>query len=194
MSLIQIGLASLSGFPILATLLLAYQLMRNGQGVLGKPTIASWPFYLTKLITGILIGCLFLASIQPSFFLYFPWLIQSEIPEVQKLLSMVSLLGGNLLLIPAYYSLSIFTRVGLPTKQHALQTDGIYKWSRNPMYTSFFFFHTACFLLVPSMLVAALIVFNLVTHHFIILNEERYLKETFGSDYLDYKKNTARYL
>ena len=104
------------------------------------------------------------------------------------------LLGANLLVIPAYYSMSIFTRVGLPTGKHALQTNGVYQISRNPMYTSFFFFHIACFLLVPSLLLVPFMAFNLVTHHLIILKEEKFLANTFQEEYLDYKKGTARYL
>ena len=194
MSLIQTGLIFLGSLPLVATALLAYQLMRNGQGALGKPTIKGWLFYPSKFIVALLLSFLFLACIFPAFFVHFPWLLQQEIPDVQKLLGLVFLLAGNLLLIPAYFSLSIFTRVGLPKGPHALQTKGIYKISRNPMYTSFFFFHTACFLLIPSLLVAGLIAFNLITHHVIILNEEKFLNSTFNGEYLSYRKTTARYL
>lgn len=194
MTLLQVGLMFLSGLPILSTALLAYQLLRNGQGAFGTPTISPWLFYPAKFLVGCLMVALFWASLQPEFFLNFPMLLQQEIPEVQKLLSLVFILAGNLLLVPAYYSMSIFTRVGLPTTDHALQTNGIYRISRNPMYTSFFFFFTACFLLVPSVFMAVVILFCLVTHHFIILNEEKFLLKAFGNEYADYKKNTSRYL
>lgn len=194
MSLLQISLISLSGFPIVATLLLGYQLMRVGNGGLGKPTIVPWLFYPAKLIIGLVIGILFIATIEPDLFLHFPWPIQQEVPEVQKLMALIFLLGANLLLIPAYYSMSIFTRVGLPTGKHALQTSGVYQITRNPMYTSFFFFHAACFLLVPSLFLFPFIAFNLIAHHFIILNEEKFLTTTFQEEYTSYKKGTARYL
>lgn len=194
MTLLQIGLIILSGLPILSTALLAYQLLRNGQGAFGTPTILPWLFYPAKLLTGLLMVLLFWVSLRADFFLYFPRLIQTEILEVQKLLALIFVLAGNLLLIPAYYSMSIFTRVGLPTKDHALQTKGIYRISRNPMYTSFFFFFTACFLLIPSVLIAIIGLFCLVTHHFIILNEEKFLLKAFGTDYAEYRKNTSRYL
>ena len=194
MSLIQTGLIVFSGIPILATAFLGYQLMRNGQGAMGQPSIPAGLFYPTKAIIGLIFASLFISSIKPDFFLFFPWLIQNEIPEIQKLLSIIFLLGGNLLLIPAYYSLSIFTRVGLPTTEHALQTSGVYQISRNPMYASFFFFNTACFLLIPSLSLAIFMLFNLIAHHFIILNEEKFLTNTFKDQYLLYKKDTARYL
>ncbi len=194
MTPLQVGLILLSGLPILSTAALAYQLLRNGQGALGTPTISPWLFYPAKLLTGFLMVALFWASLQPDFFVHFPRPIQLQMPEMQKLLSLVFILAGNLLLIPAYYSMSIFTRVGLPTKDHALQTKGIYRISRNPMYTSFLFYFAACFLLVPSVFMAVVILFCLVTHHFIILNEEKFLLKAFGNAYADYKKNTSRYL
>lgn len=194
MSLIQIGLIIFGGIPILGTIMLAYQLMRNGQGAIGKPTIQPFIFYSVKLSIVVLMSILFLACYKSQVFLLFPMLIQNEIPEVQKLLSLVLLLGGNLLLLPAYVSLSIFTRVGLPTGKHALETKGIYRISRNPMYTSFFFYSISCFLLVPSLLVAVIILFITITHHFIILKEEQFLVGLFSKQYLDYKSNTARYL
>ena len=194
MPLIQPGLIFLSGLPVLATLLLGYQLLRNGQGALGKPSISAVFFYAAKGVTGLAFACLFAAAADTAFFSLFPWLIQNEIPEVQKLMALVFLLGGNLLLIPGYYSLSIFTRVGIPTGPHTLLTTGIYRISRNPMYSSFIFFFTACFLLIPSLLLAAFLLFTLIAHHFIILKEEKYLSTTFKDQYLSYQKNTARYL
>lgn len=194
MQLLQAGLISLSFLPLISTLLLGYQLLRNGQGAWGKPTINKWVFFATKLAITLLLAGPAVASVFPNFFSYLPILIQSEIPDVQKLLALIFLLAGNLLLIPAYYTMSIFTRVGLPTRQHALQTSGVYKISRNPMYASFIFFNTACFLLIPCLPIAALIIFSLLAHHIIILREEQFLTSTFQQDYLDYKNQTARYL
>jgi len=194
MKLMQALLIILSGFPVLSTSLLGYQLLRNGQGAMGTPTIVPWLFFLVKLIVGLLFAILFAAAIKRDFFLWLPWLIQNEIPFVQKLMSVIFLIAGNLFLVPAYYTLSIFTRVGLPESPHIIKTDGIYRVSRNPMYVSFWFFFVACFLLAPSLLVALLIIFCLTVHHFVILNEEKFLKSSFGDQYLSYKGRVPRYL
>ncbi len=194
MDLMHLGLVILGLTPLIATLLLGYQTMRAGNGVMGKPSISAPLFYLNKLLVGLLFTILGIACVFPAFFLYLPFLIQDSVAEVQKLLALIFLLAGNLLMLPAYYSMSIFTRVGLPVGEHALVTDGVYKISRNPMYTSFIFFFAACFLLVPSLLLGALIIFNLVMHHLIILKEEKFLTGYFGKEYLDYKSSVARYL
>ncbi|WP_423126798.1 methyltransferase family protein [Gaoshiqia sp. Z1-71] len=194
MSLIQSALIVSCCLPAVATFLLGYQLLRNGQGIFGRPTIAPLLFYPVKLIIVVVMTSLPAAAFFPDFFLYFPWLIQTEIPDVQKLMAVIFLTGGNLLLIPAYYSMSIFTRVGLPVSPHALQTKGVFRISRNPMYASFIFFQAACFLLIPSLLLLALMTCNQLVHHVIILKEEKFLEDQFHEEYLLYKKDTARYL
>jgi protein-S-isoprenylcysteine O-methyltransferase Ste14 len=194
MQLIQFGLIVLSLIPTVTTLLLGYQIMRAGFSVKGKPTINGFLFYFAKATVGLVFALLIAASFMPVFFLKLPWLIQDDIVAVQKLMSLVFLLAGNLLLLPAYYTMSIFTRIGLPTNEHVLQTGGVYRISRNPMYTSFFFFFGACFLLTPSVLLGILMLLTLALHHRIIKKEEDYLASAFGEVYLKYKKSVARYL
>ncbi len=194
MNLMRFALAFTGSLPVISVLLLGYQLFRNGQGIMGKPSVTPWLFILSKLTVAVLFAVLMAACISPGFFLKIPWLIQTEIPAVQQLMALIFLLAGNLFLIPAFYTLSIFTRAGLPTSPHVLRTDGVYRISRNPMYVSFWFFFVACFLLVPSLLLALLIFFCLIVHHFIILNEEKFLENSFGDQYLSYKSQVARYI
>ncbi len=194
MQLIQFGLLVLSLVPTVATCLLAYQTMRAGFNIKGKPTINGFLFYFSKAVAALVFALLVVASFSPQFFMKVPFLIQNDIAAVQKLMSLIFLFAGNLLLLPAYYTMSIFTRVGLPTSEHVLQTEGVYKISRNPMYTSFFFFFGACFLLVPSVLLAGMMLASLALHHRIIKKEETYLESAFGEVYLKYKGSVARYL
>lgn len=71
--------------------------------------------------------------------------------------------------------------------------NGIYRWSRNPMY---FFFFTGmlgvCIASASLWLLAITIPFVIATH-FIILGEERYCAATYGDEYLAYKARTPRY-
>jgi protein-S-isoprenylcysteine O-methyltransferase Ste14 len=61
-------------------------------------------------------------------------------------------------------------------------TDGIYAYSRNPMYIGLIVF-----------LIAASILLNNLWKG-VIDREERYLEEKFGSEYTDYKKRVRRWL
>jgi protein-S-isoprenylcysteine O-methyltransferase Ste14 len=77
----------------------------------------------------------------------------------------------------------------------SLQTTGIYKFTRNPMYLSLLFLYLglACFLgnwwnllLLPILI--------LVVQQYVIIREEKYLLRRFGTEYLDYKSRVRRWL
>ena len=77
----------------------------------------------------------------------------------------------------------------------SLQTNGIYKLTRNPMYAglALVYLGISCFignwwniLLFPLLL--------LIVQNFVILQEEKYLERRFGQDYLDYKAAVRRWL
>ncbi len=77
----------------------------------------------------------------------------------------------------------------------ALATDGIYSWTRNPLYvggmlvmiglTLIFALDWLLLLTVPS---------ALILHFGIIKREEQYLERKFGDDYRQYKARVPRYL
>ena len=62
--------------------------------------------------------------------------------------------------------------------------DGLYRFSRNPMYV----------LLTRSRLLAALVLLFQLSEHWIILAEERWCREQFGAPYEAYRKRVRRYL
>ena len=67
MQLLQAGLILLSFLPLISTLLLGYQLLRNGQGAWGKPTINKWVFFATKLAITLLLAGPAVTSVFPKF-------------------------------------------------------------------------------------------------------------------------------
>jgi protein-S-isoprenylcysteine O-methyltransferase Ste14 len=132
-------------------------------------------------------------TVFPEYRNFIPFLIQNDIPDVQKLLAVVFMIPANLIIVPAYLSMGLITNIGLPTGKHELRTSGIYKISRNPMYASFFFLNTATFLFIPSILLLIVMIYGIVVHHFIILEEEKYLNREFGAEYKQYKSSVPRY-
>ncbi len=193
--ILSISLIILSTLPILFSSLLAYQTMRAGFSIKGTTSISpSFIFWTAKAIA---VACFILLPFSATFETFFssmPWLLQCEVPRSQKVLSLVFLLFGNILLLSGYWTMSIFTRIGIPKGKHPLYTSGVYTVSRNPMYTSFLFFFTACFLLIPSLLLAALFAYSIIIHHRIIKAEETYLLHTHKDTYSSYLKKVARYL
>lgn len=85
-------------------------------------------------------------------------------------------------------------RAGIPDKDKTeLITTGIYKYSRNPAFLGFDFMYIGVLLMYFNPLNAFFSLFAIVMLHFQILQEERYLKETFGKPYIEYCRRVFRY-
>ena len=78
--------------------------------------------------------------------------------------------------------------------------DGLYRFSRNPMYVSYFVYFagcvllTRCALLVQSVPLLLFLAAFQLSAHWIILAEERWCREQFGAPYEAYRKRVRRYL
>lgn len=75
-----------------------------------------------------------------------------------------------------------------------LNTTGLYRISRNPMYVAFFFWFLGGCLLTRSWLLLAILLVFQVSVHFMILAEERWCREEFDGTYEEYMKKVRRYL
>ena len=193
MKLIDISVAILISLPILATFVLGAFLAKNGKHAMGKPTIQPVLFYSGKFLLFAVWAVFGIISVFPEYRNAVPFLIQDYTPDVQKLMAAVFLIPANLIIVPAYLSMGLITNIGLPTGKHELRTEGIYKFSRNPMYASFIFLNTATFLFLPSILLLIIMLYGMVVHHFIILGEEKFLEGEFGDEYRKYKSKVPRY-
>lgn len=86
-------------------------------------------------------------------------------------------------------------RAGIPDKDKTeIVTDGIYKFSRNPAFLGFDFMYIDVLLMYLNPLTAFFSLFAVLMLHLQILQEEKYLENTFGEAYTSYKKRTLRYL
>ena len=86
-------------------------------------------------------------------------------------------------------------RAGIPDKDKTeLVTTGIYRYSRNPAFLGFEFMYVGVLLMYGNLLTLGFSTFAMVMLHLQILQEEQYLESTFGSAYIEYKKQVFRYL
>lgn len=86
-------------------------------------------------------------------------------------------------------------RVGIPDgAETTLVTSGIYKFSRNPAFLGFYFMYFGVLLMYFNPLSLIFTLFAALTLHLQVLCEERYLAETFGAPYAEYRKRVFRYL
>lgn len=96
-------------------------------------------------------------------------------------------------------ALTGFRRAGTPAEpwypSTALVTDGVYGYTRNPMYVAMTLFYGAVAVAADS-LITLLILFPLLiaVHYGVVLREERYLERKFGDAYRRYKFAVRRWI
>ena len=87
------------------------------------------------------------------------------------------------------------SRKGIKTDQTELVTNGIYWFSRNPAFLGFDLVYIGILLMFFHWILLAASVFaGVMLHLQIVYVEERFLKEVFGEEYLEYQKKVCRYL
>ena len=86
-------------------------------------------------------------------------------------------------------------RVGVIEEQQTkLVTSGIYKYTRNPYFSSYLLMFLSYAVLLQNAVLLACFIVALILVHKMILKEEKYLYSVHGESFLAYKKVTPRYL
>ena len=75
-----------------------------------------------------------------------------------------------------------------------LNINGIYRFSRNPMYVAYFICFMGMAFLTQSLVLMGIIMIFQSSAHWIILAEERECRERFGKAYEEYMKTVRRYI
>ena len=102
---------------------------------------------------------------------------------------------GNLIFLTAVVCMKNSWRAGIPEKDKTeLVTDGIYAFSRNPAFLGFDLQYIGFLLMYCNILTAGFTAFAMIMLHLQILQEEKYMTDTFGDTYTAYKKSIFRYL
>jgi protein-S-isoprenylcysteine O-methyltransferase Ste14 len=74
-----------------------------------------------------------------------------------------------------------------------LVTSGIYAWSRNPLFLSINCLFIGILLIFPTPFFIAVSLLTLISIHFFILKEERFMHKNYGEEYKNYSKKVRRY-
>lgn len=78
---------------------------------------------------------------------------------------------------------------------NSIITDGIYAFSRNPVYVAMVIIYFGVLLFFNSIWFLPTLVLVLFTMHFgVILREEKYLETKFGEEYTNYKNSVRRWI
>lgn len=79
-------------------------------------------------------------------------------------------------------------------KESGINKNGLYKYSRNPMYIAFFLYFFGCSLLIDSWVYFIILLVFQISVHYLILSEERWCIKNFGEDYKEYMNKVRRYI
>ena len=116
--------------------------------------------------------------------------------QTRRIVSLPLIIGGLLLDgAAAGYFRRLGTAVEPWKPSTVLATDGLYRFSRNPIYLGFAITYVGLAIAMDSVLTLALLIPCLfVVDRFVIRREERYLSAKFGADYDAYRARVRRWL
>ena len=106
--------------------------------------------------------------------------------------SALTFLGGFLYIL-AHIMLAITIVNFSSPDEIGLSVKGIYKFSRNPMYLSYFICMLSWVLLTKSIVLLIIVIIYQISTHSIIISEERWCLEKFGDEYKEYMARVGRY-
>ena len=101
---------------------------------------------------------------------------------------------GIVIVIFGFIGLGSSVSVGLPEEKTVLKTEGIYRFSRNPMYLGGFVICLGSCLYSIHIINVILFAITFAIHHNIVLKEEIFLEKRFGNSWLEYKEKVHRYI
>ncbi|MFO1434921.1 MAG: isoprenylcysteine carboxylmethyltransferase family protein [Gammaproteobacteria bacterium] len=122
-----------------------------------------------------------------------------ELPKSARFVTVgVIVLVGLSLMFPAFAAFrKSHTTINplKPEQATVLVTDGVFAFTRNPMYLSLSLFLIAYAVFLSSLpaLIGPVVFFAFI-NRFQIVPEERALKATFGTTYIDYMRRVRRWL
>ena len=119
----------------------------------------------------------------------------SLMPMPVRIAGIILGIAGDLVFLTAVLTMKNSWRAGIPdTDRTEFVSHGIYRYSRNPAFLGFDMMYAGILLMYFNWALLALTIWAMVMLHLQILHEEKYLPTVFGSEYLEYKKHTRRYL
>ncbi len=177
-------------FPVVFLVILfggGARLRRRNIDMDGEPPIDRKIFYISKYAILGLWGTMVVQSWGVRLFLV-------TAPGWLRGVSLPLWVGGFLLLLIGRLGLADSFRIGSPRENTRLKVNGLFQFSRNPMYLGVYATLLASVLYTLNPLVLLVGIFVVTVHHRIVLAEEQYLQKAFGEEYADYCSRVRRYL
>jgi len=153
----------------------------------GEAPINRIPFYASKYAILVIWGAMVVQSWGIS-------ISPVEVPRILQITALVLWVAGFVLLYLGRFELGNSFRLGTPKEETSFRSDGLYRFSRNPMYVGMYATIVASALYTLNLLVILLGAFVIAIHYAIVLAEERHMQNLFGKDYVAYCTRVRRYI
>lgn len=119
----------------------------------------------------------------------------SNLPLTVRYVGIVIAALGDIFFVISVWTMKDSWRAGVsPTDKTELVTTGIYQISRNPAFLGFDLVYIGVCLMFFNWVLFFVSVFAMLMFHLQIVNvEEEFLLDSFGEEYISYKKKVNRY-
>lgn len=128
----------------------------------------------------------YIYQITTIFLLFYLGFENIQLKTTYNYIGLVLFIIGGLLYMKSIIDFSKPAKNGINLK-------GLYQYSRNPMYVSFFLYFLGCSLLIESIFYFIVLIIFQLSVHFLILSEERWCCKNFGQAYEKYIGRVRRY-
>ena len=119
----------------------------------------------------------------------------SNLPLIVRYVGIIIAIIGDIVFVISVWTMKDSWRAGVsPTDKTELVTTGIYQISRNPAFLGFDLVYIGVCLMFFNWVLLFVSVFAMLMFHLQIVNvEEEFLLDSFGEEYISYKKKVNRY-
>jgi protein-S-isoprenylcysteine O-methyltransferase Ste14 len=146
------------------------------------------------LVTATLVGQAAVTALRPDFLSTIRALDHRDNMIVLAVGALL-LVAGLLLLIIAQLDLGASWRIGIDRREKpGLVTNGLYRFSRNPIFTAMLISLAGYAVLIPTVLSVGLLIGTFIGIRQQVLTEEAYLRQTYNEEYLNYARRVGRFL
>lgn len=109
-------------------------------------------------------------------------------------IGIVLMIIGDIVFLAAVLTMRDSWRAGIAKEDETkLVTDGIYKISRNPAFLGFYLVYIGVMLAFINLPLIIMTLITILAFHMQIKEEEIFLEERFGKQYVEYKQRVGRY-
>ncbi len=157
--------------------------------IIGKPPVKTVFFITAKMMVVVNLTFLVMAGLNIKLNALFDPVF------ALRLIALVLLVTGTAILYVTTIQLNKDLIFGLPDSEKGrLQTKGLFAFSRHPFYLGFILILFSSCLLYPNPLNITAFLTAWIIHHFIMIEEEKFLETVYGEEYRIYRQKVGRYL